>query len=85
MFIGEAHVMASFSNKDLILLDQMEESGEVCWPIKQFLGLPQSLLLWCEMRANLRLINEMEMIFPSHHYDISPAGKIKDPKVAPSL
>ena len=45
---GEAHVMASFSSKDLILLDQMDESGEVCWPIKQFLGLPQSLFLWCE-------------------------------------
>ena len=46
--LGEAHVMASFSSKDLILLDQMDESGEVCWPIKQFLGLPQILLLWCE-------------------------------------
>ena len=45
---GEAHVMARFSSKDLILLDQMDESGEVCWPKKQFLGLPQSFLLWCD-------------------------------------
>ena len=66
------------SSKDLILLDLLDESGEVCWPIKQFLGLPQSFF-YCGGRVNLRLINKIEMIFPSHHLDISSAGKIKDP------